>query len=1128
MKDALEMDVKLALLLDSIKTQFDMRTIDEGKKVGINFDIKLKVENKHRSIWLTFSNKTEEHTINVPIPFVENGIHFIENNNVRRALCNYYFINKEKEVDFIEVLQEILLGCPTGIIPSFMIKNISSLQQIIYSFVNGNASVITHSVQKAINYVVNIMPLHETNMNSYIMNQRLIMVDPDFEDVDKLNYQVEKAVKFFDRGWSTIGLSDGVMADKNYILKEDLRRYTPFGYSFHNPQRNLYSSLCMKGNEEPLVRTQSMEILRQKGITRKGWNLFTVFVDIPDVWEDQILLDNSLKKLGVTYTKRIQCFGDVTVKKGDVVKKGSVICKTKTKENIKISFDADEIKVKDIYKTVVNIGGNQTEASNIVVEYKRKLKDGVKITNMAANKGVIRFKNLGYAVDPRNGESKQIQVLVSCKAVEKRKNYTQILEALFNNVTGNKGAIVKDDVVFDIKVVEDRLSKEGFPKDGTWMCHTYIGEFEAVAGTVFWGVTKDVEDQLWEENDTIKVNNRNLRVAGLKFSHVEFRGLMTRFGKENPIIDEIMSYAQGAQDIGDLLSAIRSQKNEFDAGVEEVDVRNLKPVDLSNGAIFERNCFIGSVVDETVYPNGFILKLPVKYQTVQNAAGEITFEGMPIYSVKFPPEDGAIVFETDRVYIPSSSLRSCWMHPSGKYGFSEVGNIVNNVVEMSHRYINDPEKGIHLTMLYQHISKYFNRVSNILGTKRGEISVHGMSVRYPFSAKAVATLSNGLPKNTIQIHKEMAEQLNIQNNDVVLVERFPCLGFMSIRPQKVMISNDPMCRYTIRVSGNSLTSLGLDFDGDVIYVASFHTEKAKECLRKEWENPNKSCYDAIKILNEKSGKPHFKEMSLYDYKITPFKPLTNEEHAECVSKLTGVKANTGPVIALAYNIMRIIENSEIKDSQKVAVAVEVFLDRVGNSVFKQKHGVKSLHKIVTEAICTANVKMLVDEGFDQTTSQMICEEIRKQAFKIGVRDLKNYHNFVSKFGTNIINKLIRLNNKIYFASRAQLHGINLLDCLDSPAVDVPSKLFKWIILNKDVNNKTPMDCHLEEKFLSKCTTEDSKQVCKSLFSCLDYCFNKALKPKQTDNNIDEKICNDYFRMENIIKEGMKCSLTDHS
>jgi hypothetical protein len=402
---------------------------------------------------------------------------------------------------------------------------------------------------------------------------------------------------------------------------------------------------------------------------------------------------------------------------------------------------------------------------------------------------------------------------------------------------------------------------------------------------------------------------------------------------------------------------------------------------------------------------------------------------------------------------------------------------------------------VNYMLYYNAIAAYFRRISNTMGGKRGDISTYGMSVRYPYSAKGKATLTNALPRNTVEIHRNMAKDLNISNGDIALVERFPCLGFVSLRPQKIHITDDPLCKCTIRASGNSLGSMSLDYDGDDIYIASFHTTAAKKALRKEWTNPNKACYDIIKELNKKAGAPHTRCMNLQEYEIISFNNLDIESHAELVKRATGVKSHTGPVIALAYNIMRIIENSNVADNQRANIAIELFLDKVGNSVFKQKHGVLSLHDIVIDAICTANVNVLVEHGFKRGTSTIICNVIIEKAKTLGIYDLVKYHEFVKSKGTsNIINRIVRTENKIYFASRAQLEGCNLLRHIEQPEVDVPSKLLYWVLSGKSDSVTTPLDVHKQEKALEKLFSEKYKDICKTLSSVVDTMFTKGVKP----------------------------------
>ncbi|MBV5346793.1 hypothetical protein JZU46_01025, partial [bacterium] len=637
------------------------------------------------------------------------------------------------------------------------------------------------------------------------------------------------------------------------------------------------------------------------------------------------------------------------------------------------------------------------------------------------------------------------------KAVLKRKNYTQVLEALLNNLNNNNPVAISEALMPTEESIKAGLASVGYPEDGTWECHTYAGKFNCVAGKVFWGVTHDADDTVWRPKATVLENGRGLRTSGLKFSTIEFRALATRFGQDSAVEKEVLSYAQGFEDLQELFEVLKHKVGDKNLNHKVINVKDIKPLLQEQGILLTEDSLKDSIVSEFTEDNGFLLKLPLEYQVVLNEKHEAIAEGYPC---EVPDEiEGVKVLKTirfDTIYVPYHNLRVCWKHNNGFLGLNDVGTALNNVVVMSHRFLQDNTTGVNISMFYKAVGAYFNLISGKLSTKSGDISVYGMSVRYPNSAKGVATLSNSLPPNTVEIYKDMAKDLKVVDGDIVLVERFPCLGFMSIRPQQVKITDDIMCKYTIRVSGNSLGSMSLDFDGDVLYLAAFYTEEAKKALRNEFITPNKYCYEKIQYYNKKMGMPRTKEMCLSDYSIKPFDALTSESHAEIVSKLTGVKSNTGPVVALAYNLLRIMENSEFAGNQRLECGIEVFMDTVANSVFKQKHGVKSLHKVVTDAVCTADEEVLVAEGFDPEVSRLVCMQITNKAKEIGVNDLKAYHKQVQeKGGSTVINKIVKANNVLYFTSRSSLDSCVLIkNIMDHQKVDVPSKIFHKIISSK--------------------------------------------------------------------------------
>jgi len=1133
-------DKEVETLTNIIKSQFVARTTIEGKSTGKDFKgVTLDTSVIDGVLWFTVKTNEQVHNITVPIPYVEKGVVKISFNEVERALCNHLDVQTDRIITYLDAIQRIFLGDYTGLVTTVPVKKTMFVQSIAYAVINDNLSIIIYNLQKAINELVNKMPLHETLLNSWMMNNRLILIDPEFDTLDnpesRLEYHIEKNRKYYDRGWTSIGLSDGSLVDKNYILTQDVRKYTAFGLSHHNPQRNLYSTLGMKGDELPLLRSASCQELIDKGITRKGWNWFTAFVDIPDTFEDQIMIDIRHKDKYIESDRRFQCFGKVEVKVNQQLKLWDVLSVTEdgTTNNFKIKADA--ARVKRITKGIVSIGGIRKEVHNVIVTLRRKLKDGTKITNTHGNKGVIRLAKLGTAIDPNTGTKRKLDVIVSAKSDKKRKNHGQILEMLFNNLydyksrkafhkirtlskwtdvgVGTSGCFGrlnrsrKHEVVADNETIEDtkyialELSKYGYNKECTWQCNTYAGDVSAVCGTIFWGVSKEVEDQLWDRNATTRTNGKDLRTAGLKFSPVEFKALETRFGTDNEIMREVLSYTQGIESINENIKILKSKMFQFPADVPVKNTAELREIDQSGGTIFTEETLKGTVGDENFIPNGFLLQLPVAYQTAVAHKHDETYEGPIVFSPDTIEWDMyKSLHVTNMIYVPTGESRRSWRHSSGLYGMSEISVLLNNIITFSKRYIEEPDEVRHFHMLYKAIGNYFMRVASTISTKKGEISNYGMSVRYPYSAKAVATLSNTLPPNTVQIHKDMADILNVSSGDVVLVERFPCLGFMGVRPQQVWVTDDPMCRYTIRASGSSLVSTNLDHDGDVIYLASFHTKGAKRILRKEWTTPNEHCWKYIDKLNKRKGAPTINQLGLTDYEIVPFKPLTLDQQATIVGKLTGVKAQTGPVIALAYNLMRIMENSDVAIQNEEKAGIEMFIEKAGQSVFEQKHGGISLCDIVIEAICTGDMDTLTREGFDVHISRLICTVVANKAKKLGVYDLKYFHEKVGKSGSNIINRIVRKENRIYFASRANLESCSLLECLTAPVVDLPSRIFNLTMSGKYSNRKTILDNDVDRKLINRIKNVTYQDVCLKLFGCIDKVVGLYAGEKTAEEN----------------------------
>ncbi|KKK59703.1 hypothetical protein LCGC14_3031740, partial [marine sediment metagenome] len=312
------------------------------------------------------------------------------------------------------------------------------------------------------------------------------------------------------------------------------------------------------------------------------------------------------------------------------------------------------------------------------------------------------------------------EIISSMYSVDSR----HIGEALNEQKKRDVPIVVKDNLVVEKSKLKASLKAKGLPEDGTSMIDTYFGEAQAIVGEMFWGITKDPEDQLWEEDRTGLTNNRELRTSGLKFSHVEMKALTTRFGQGNPLLEEILSYSQGVSMLQDGINILRSAKGEIDAGIPVIDARDTKCVDITNGIFHDLVDIKGTIVDDEYIPEGFALRIPSYFQVI------VDKEDAESYTMGLPQEvidpGGKIEYMYNTIFIPNALSRRCWRHPSGKWGLNTVGLYVNHIVTASHKFIetgdiNDQNE------LMRAVTRYFQNVSRMMGGKNGELSTYGMA-----------------------------------------------------------------------------------------------------------------------------------------------------------------------------------------------------------------------------------------------------------------------------------------------------------------------------------------------------------------------------------------------------------------
>lgn len=1034
MKDVtLNIEERKAITISAIDNElaYRIRQYDrEGK-------MRYKIYNReHEMVIDLLVNNSHMLSLVVPLPYNENGILYI-GNTVKR--CPGFFVYNSMYFDYLDFMHKVLVdNCNHIFGLSILSTPMGRLAQL---HTVQNPSLVVRNIQRMVNQVVSSIPLSDGPLKDYIMNRRLMFLDPNFAVLkpdEKLEYQVRKELDYFPL--TGLGLSDSVMSEGNCLLLTDIRNFTPFS-AYHNPKRNLFSTGGMTGDEFPIIRTRTEEDTPAK---RTGFNFVTAFLDIPRNFEDAIVVNKKYLGRISNEERRYKVFGTVTVSKGETIENGKTL--SVERDGSVVSFDeiCKDATVLDVVESCINFDGKNVKCHTIVLELHREWRDGYKITNRHGNKGVVVFGDTGVAIDPATGNRIDIDVIVSARSVMKRKNFGQLLEALFNNLTGNKDLVVEDRVEINLEELKNSLMAKGF---GPGLTHTVLlneGKFEAIVGSVFWGFIKTIEDQIWSDEDLDEKKQSGVSRAGVKINPVELRALATTFGKDiGPIFTEILQHAAGTKQVVEQIRILKSSIGEYDKGLTKIDIANIKPVRQDSGAFRESDLdFAGTICDSMKFPKPFLLSLPFTYYSKVNKNGTTQASMSPPYR----DNNTVSITETNFIYVPGPEERLPWKHPSGYLGMNELCVRINNIVDYYHR---DRKEACWVGNVYGTVNALVESVTQAISTKRGTLSQNLTAIRYRNSAKAVAVQNPYLPKNFIEIHESMANQLGVKDGDVVIVERYPCLGFPSMRLQKIKTTRVDKKKFVIGVSGNSLVSQGLDFDGDVIYILAFKTEAAISVLNKHFESPNKELNDAIEAINSKI-EPITKEMGWDAYGVCLFPPPTPEGNAECVRKLAGVKLGTGPIIAVCYDVMRIVE-STVQLNDKLNVIIELLLDRVANTVFGQKHGLYSLQDAAIKALCLADSEGLM-ALFDGTNIRIdfedmvrISEIIKNEAASIGVTDLEaHYKRHKTEGRSNIIKEIVRKKHKVYFASRSKLSPYFFLENIFDKSMpdDLVSSLVK--------------------------------------------------------------------------------------
>lgn len=112
----------------------------------------------------------------------------------------------------------------------------------------------------------------------------------------------------------------------------------------------------------------------------------------------------------------------------------------------------------------------------------------------------------------------------------------------------------------------------------------------------------------------------------------------------------------------------------------------------------------------------------------------------------------------------------------------------------------------------------------------------------------------------------------------------------------------------------------------------------------------------------------------------------------------------------------------------------------------------SLEDLCKQAICTADLNLMLAMGFPEKASKRLCEIVVSKAKKLGISDLEKHYSSSLVGGSNIINTIVRRFHRLYFATRANLHPVFLLEHIrgeNGPYSDICSGLFSYSMKRSD-------------------------------------------------------------------------------
>jgi hypothetical protein len=169
----------------------------------------------NKTLILTLHTVDGDFVITIPVVYKENNIEFVDMQGVIRPTHSYLIIKDgiETKLSFEDFIFTVMFGKPeiTGVMKG-RLSAIARVYRIATGRDKNYTRYLVNTIQIFINKVINeTLPLHVTNMNSWAINNRIDILDEKFYEIQnpnkKLDYQVAKADRYFDKGWSAMGIS---------------------------------------------------------------------------------------------------------------------------------------------------------------------------------------------------------------------------------------------------------------------------------------------------------------------------------------------------------------------------------------------------------------------------------------------------------------------------------------------------------------------------------------------------------------------------------------------------------------------------------------------------------------------------------------------------------------------------------------------------------------------------------------------------------------------------------------------------------------------------------------------------------------------------------------------------------